>query len=210
MKTILSKFIIFAAGAAAGSAVTWKLLDEKYKRVAREEIDSMKEYYGKKFDPKKFEPKKFEYEHAGEPIGKVEDVEESEDGVLFTVKSDKPNLREYAAKLQSEGYTDYATAVAKLEGNRPYVISPEEYGEYSYEEIELTYYADGVLADDMNNVVDDVDDIVGLDFADYFGEYEDDSVHIRNDRLKCDYEILQDSRNYSDVIKYSPHPAEDE
>lgn len=200
MKTMLSKAIIFTVGAGIGVVASWKYFEEKYKRIAQEEIDSYKEYCNNKL----------EYEHKGEPIGKVENIEESEDGVLVTVKSNKPDLREYASILQGEGYTNYASGASKLEANRPYVISPEEYGEYSYDEIELTYYADGVLTDDMNNVVDDVDDIVGLDFEDHFGEYEDDSVHIRNDKRKCDYEILRDPRNYSDVIKYSPHPAEDE
>ena len=46
-----------------------------------------------------------------------------------------------------------------------------------------------------------MDEIVGEESLNHFGEYEDDSVFVRSDRLKCDYEILLDQRNYSDVVK---------
>ena len=32
----------------------------------------------------------------------------------------------------------------------------------------------------------------------HFGEYEDDTVYVVNDRLKCYYEICRDYGNYSD------------
>ena len=32
--------------------------------------------------------------------------------------------------------------------------------------------------------------------------YEDDSVFVRNDVMKCDYEILLDHRNYKDVASH--------
>ena len=84
----------------------------------------------------------------------------------------------------------------------PYVISPEEFGDIEeYDTISLTYYADQVLTDDCDEVIGNVDDIVGIDSLDHFGEYEDDSVFVRNDRLRTDYEILQDTRNYFDIVR---------
>ena len=84
--------------------------------------------------------------------------------------------------------------------DRPYVIPPDEFGEFEdYEAISLIYFADKVLTDEDYEIVDDVDDVVGLDSFNHIGEYEDDCVHVRNDRLKSDYEILYDPRNYSDI-----------
>lgn len=92
---------------------------------------------------------------------------------------------------------------------KPYVISPEEFGEFEdYERISLSYYADQILADEDDEKVEDVDNVVGLESLAHFGEFEDDSVFVRNDRLKCDYEILLDQRTYSDVIKQRPHQTE--
>ena len=53
-----------------------------------------------------------------------------------------------------------------------------------------------------------MDNVVGLESLTHFGEFEDDSVFVRNDRLKCDYEILLDQRTYSDVMKQRPHQME--
>ena len=89
-----------------------------------------------------------------------------------------------------------------MEDDRPYVISPDEFGELDdYDLISLTYYADEVLADDIDEIVEDVDDVVGLDSLTHFGEYEPDSVFVRNDRLKADYEILLDERTYPEAIQ---------
>ena len=91
---------------------------------------------------------------------------------------------------------------------KPYVIRPEEFGEIEdYELISLTHYSDGVLADDDDEEIEDeeVDEVVGADYADHFGEYEDDRVLVRNDRLKCDYEICLDQRKYSELHNITYH-----
>ena len=84
---------------------------------------------------------------------------------------------------------------------RPYVITPEEFDEIDeYNTISLTYFADEVLTDDQMNVVDNIDEIIGLDSLSHFGEYEDDSVFVRNDKLKTDYEILLDTKTYEEIM----------
>lgn len=109
------------------------------------------------------------------------------------------NSEDFNLKKESEPFSE-----------NPYVISPEEFGELeNYETVTLTYYADGVVADDCDYRVEDADDIIGIGSLEHFGEYEDDSVFVRNDRLKCDYEILRDPRLYSDIIKTMPHLMED-
>lgn len=187
---------IFVAGAALGSFVTWKLLRDKYEQIAQDEIDSVKEVFAKK-----------ESCDNEEPVL----AEESE-------HNEKPSIIEYAAKLQENGYTNYSDsenkAIVHKEENdsvqEPYVISPEEFGEFEeYDKVSLTYYADHVLADDNDDAIEDVDDVVGTESLSHFGEYEDDSVFVRNDRLKCDYEILLDQRKFSDVRTNNPHSMEE-
>lgn len=185
--------ITFVLGAAVGSVVTWQYVKNKYEQIAQEEINSVKEVFLKK-----------------DPDVTVE-VKEAD---VRKRKEEKPGVVEYAARLQKEGYTNYAGMNAVEEGEtetveKPYVISPEEFGEFEdYEKISLTYYADQALADENDELVDDVEDIIGFESLTHFGEYEDDSVFVRNDRLKCDYEILMDSRLYSDVVKTMPHRVE--
>ena len=65
-----------------------------------------------------------------------------------------------------------------------------------------------VLVDDGGDKIEDVDDVVGMESLTNFGEFEDDSVFVRNDRLRCDYEILMDERTYSEAQKERPHQRE--
>ena len=136
--------------------------------------------------------------------------------ILYEKDADKekPDLKEYARRLEKEGYTRYSDFGSDEEEKPvseagPYVIPPEQFGDNEeHEQISLTYYADGVLADENDEVIEDVEDAVGIDSLNHFGEYEDDSVFVRNDARKCDYEILLDQRTYSEVVEDMPHQME--
>lgn len=166
-------FISFAIGVAAGALGTWKYVEQKYAKIADDEIASVKAVLGKRV--------------------KVETVDET------PAESPKDIYKNIIA---DNGYTQYSERTDKkvMDKKRPYVIPPEQFGDNEdYEQISLTYYADKVLTDEDNEVIEDVDDVVGLESLNHFGEYEDDSVFIRNDKRKCDYEILLDQRLYTDV-----------
>lgn len=162
MNNSLTNLFIFAAGAAVGSLVTWKYLRTKYEQIAQEEIEAVKEVYSER------------YRHDDE-----EYLEEDE----------------YTDILSRNGYVEDEITEEKKEVkhmDKPYIISPDEFGEFEdYETVTLYHYADdGVLTDDCDEPVDDVEATVGEDYAEHFGEYEDDSVFVRNDAMKSDFEIL--------------------
>ena len=185
--------VMFLAGATVGSVATWLCLKRYYERIVQEEIDSVKAAF-------------VERKPAIINIAKNEKQEEKWQKV--DISNLKPDLVNYKAKLQEEGYTNYTEHSKKNteeKRDEPYVISPDDYGEDdNYTQISLVYYAgDGVLSDDEDEVVEDIEGTVGEDFAEHFGEYEDDSVFIRNDRLRCDYEILRDNRSFADVAEGS-------
>lgn len=204
MNSTLSKFATFIIGAAVGSVATWWFTKEYYNHIADQEIEDMREYYGVNYG--------------------VEKTSDEEDDEYIVREEDLPqepaaeDIRQLAKITQDLGYTDYAktpasatdTGKSEPEPGRFEVISPEEYDTMEgFDTEELTYYADGVMTDEDDEIVD-ADEIVGMDPAEHFGEYEDDSVHIRDHRLKTDYEILRDPRAYSDVWSVNnPHEAED-
>ena len=195
-KTI--NFMMFVLGVAVGSVVTWRYVEKKYEQIAQDEIDSVKEVFSKR---------------------EAEFTENTEARIKADNAKEKPSIIEYAARLREQGYTNYSDMVDEkpeevkkepMSLDKPYVITPEEFGDLDdYETISLTYYADQILTDDNDVIVDDIEDVVGFDSLNSFGEYEDDSVFVRNDKLKCDYEILLDQRKYSDVVKRRPHEVED-
>lgn len=168
--------LAFTLGAAAGSFVTWKIVKTKYEEIARQEVEEVRAVYEKKKKAEQEEKKtKKEYD---ELINKYAPVPEA----FTTEGKEGPN-----------------------EMDEPYVISPAEFGDQDgYETESLTYYADGVLTDEYDEPIEDIDEMVGVESLDHFGEYEDDSVFVRNDNRRTDYEILLDTRRYSDTKKTSP------
>lgn len=212
MNSTLKGVLIFVLGAAAGSLATWKLIEKKYKDIAQEEIDSVKDTFSKM--------KKNEYPDKLEDYPDFEEFDDSDDSYdsddeepkseQKIDRNNKPDIVEYAKILSETGYTNYAErqdkkekkGVEPVEDERPYVISPDEFGEKDgYENVTLTYYADGVLTDYFDNVISNIDEVVGLDSLDHFGEYEDDAVFVRNEKMETDYEILRDLRDFNESDK---------
>lgn len=171
--------LAFAVGAGAGSAIAWHLTKKKCEERCQQDIDSVKEYYAHR----------------------AENVDISKE--TTTPIEDTQTERRF--QDLTERYSAPAEKAPKKSKDGPYVISPDELGEFpDYGVISLTYYADGVLADENDEMIEDPDDIIGPDALNHFGEYEDDSVAVRNDQKQCDYEILQDLRRYSEILESKP------
>jgi len=171
-----SNILFFLAGAVLGGAAVWFCAREKYARLAEDEIRSVKASFRA---------------HAARQ-------EKTSDE-----KPKEPDFTELDRMLRKEGYTDYSAA-ASVPPSLPVVISPEEYEENDeFVKIELIYFANDVLTDEVNEVVDNADEIIG-DALEHFGEYEDDSVYVRNDSRHCCYAIRKDLRYYADALKDMP------
>lgn len=181
----------FAAGVAVGAIVAWRCAQKKYEKISQEEIESVKKAFGSWRNER--------HSKSGEETPRG----------LNKGLWDKPSLEEAVALMRERGYVEEEADNSEAEtGFQPYVITPEEFGAFDdYEQISLTWYADGILADDGDEVVDDVEDIVG-DALEHFGEYEDEAVFVRCDERKCDYEILLDQRSYADVVGDKPRQVE--
>lgn len=191
---LLYSGISFVAGAVVGGLVAWKITEkvteEKYSKLAQEEIDSVKE---------KFTVPKVEIEKK--PEGKNADN-------LAKKATNKPTLAEYARKIKE--YTNYSDADTKVVKKTKYVISPDEYGEdEKYDQVGLTFYADGILADDDDRILD-ADEVVGKESLNHIGDYEDDAVHVKNEETETYYEVLVDNRSYKDATGKDPSSDKDE
>ena len=199
MNITWNKVLWFAAGVAVGAVATNHFFKTKYERLYQEDVESVKRAFS---EPQQSEPTE------GDTAGDIDEI--------LTREPTPEEVEAYNEIITARGYST-ATIIPdnsigeEVEGvRRPYVISPMDFDtEDDYEVYTLTYYADGVLTDEQNNPIENVDDMVGRDSLNTFGEYEDDAVHVRNERLKCDFEILRDLSNYSDVFRNGPRPDED-
>lgn len=195
LKTILT----FGAGAVIGALASYYITKSKYESILEEEIQSVKDTY------KKRDAKENPEEQVKEENIKDEDTEE----VKTTVNKDRAI---YDTIIKESGYVNYTAyskhpsideeenAPVKDPNDRPYIINEEDYGEeLGYDTQTLTYFADGVLVDDVDDLVEHVDDVVGLDNLKIFEEFGASAIYVRNDYLMADYEILKDDFNFSDL-----------
>lgn len=186
--------LAFIAGAAGGTLVTWKVLRTKYDKLIQEEVESVKEYYkGKYSDEEYFDP--FD----------ANDANDGDDTKGYDEEYSDEDYEKYKEISDLYSKSNNKTVEKKM---IPYVIPPEEFDTIDdYDSICLTYFADGILADDAYRVIFDSDEKLGEDFASHFGEFEDDAVFIRNNALKCDYEIILDTRQYR-TLNFDSRPTE--
>lgn len=185
MNNNTKNFLSFTAGAVIGSVVTWQVLKRMYNQIIQEEVKSIKEAFSKRYDSNIVE------EEATETV-----IEMSEEEKRELIKQEK---EKYIEKVANSGYNKGAFEDEKY--NFPRVISPDEYGEYpGYKMVSLTYFEeDGVLADDYGKQFD-IEETIGTEAIESMGEYEDDAVHVRNNEMQTDYEVLLDVRAYSEVF----------
>ena len=192
----MKNLLFFVAGAAIGSFATWKLIEKKYKDLADEEIESVKET----FKNRKQRITKDEVKETVEKV--INKWKEPKETVEDIVTSEGYSI-ENEEEIDEDDESNYTVDVDPgVEVIVPYVITPEQFGEYNeYGTKTLTYYADNVLTDEIDNPItsDEMETMIGPDALDHFGEYEDDSVYIRDEMNEMDYEILKSEKTFSEI-----------
>ena len=184
--------LIFAAGLAVGAVAGAVIVKNKVLADAKAEIEEVREYYR---------------ESRG-VVEEVEEVEEKEE--VKEVEKKEYELKDIQVKDEPKtGLTNYSQ-ITKMYMSKdefqapmyddPFVIDPSEFGENpEYDTETLTYFADGVLVDDVDDVIEEPDIVVGLENLKIFEEFGATTVYVRNDIYKTDYEIIRDDWNYSDL-----------
>lgn len=172
-------------GGAGGGAAAWFLLKQKFEQQADEEIASVRESFRKEEERRKEAVKTAEEKKA--------DAEEA--------------MKRYSPSEESKP-TDKATPANK--GKRPYVITPMEFAKpnKNYSDRTLKYYTDGAVTDEdgLPMSLEEIDEKIGRESLTFFGVdgQEEDSVCVRNENDHTDYQILQMSGAYSEVLKNDP------
>ncbi len=190
MNDKLSSVIIFCGGVFIGGFLTWDFFKTKYEKIADEEIASVKET----FEHREPRPDK-NY--------KVEEALKGNDAYINIIDSNSyKNYSNTSIETEKKGGT------ADMELKHPYVITPEQYEDnVDYTKVSLTWYSDEVLEDDWGNVLEP-DDVIGRDALTTFGQYENDSVFVRDDDEQIDYEVLRDTRSYKEAYGHDPVEAD--
>ena len=188
MNKTATAFISFVLGAAAGSAATWYLLKDKYAAIANEEIQEVRDYYKGKYEPEAMQ--------SDSPQTKTEEIKASIDKLVMNKISEQHDYTAYSKPNDKKDESETNDG----DSEKPYIITPEEFDTIEdYELCELTFFKDQIIADNDLEIVEDLDDVIGFESLNHFGEYADDAIYVRNDKRQCDYEVLLDERTYAEA-----------
>lgn len=164
-------------GAICGVAVCCRFFEEKYKRIADEEIESVKSTFARRTA-------------ANTPA--EEQPLENNAGV-------KKNV-DYSGIVSEAHTSDVSDTIYNI---NPEQFGEFE----DYAKVSLVYFSDGVLTSDDNyEKITPVRSNVGSSrkLALYFDD-DTDCVYIRNDNVRTDYEIVRDERSYDEVCVSRPY-----
>lgn len=184
-----SVIMTFVAGVIIGAVPSWYFTKKKHEEINRRDIESVRESLG-------FMREKYASEEKGT---------QSEE----KIESRKESVKEYVDIIKNAGYKKDAKEEERPKFKEPYVITPDDfYEDDEYERLSFVLFRDDILVDDDYRVVHDINDVVGNDSLNHFGEYEDDVVYVRNDKYKTIYEICKDERSYEEFLETNPHKRE--
>lgn len=192
-------------GVGIGYKVAEKRLTDRFEDRLERETADMKVFYtavGKK-----------KYETPGDAVAELIPEEEADPReAQQRTAYDKIVQREYASsddageELPDEVPGEVLRNVFETKNpDKPYIVSQEAFmqNDDGFDQSTLTYYVlDEVLTDVRDDVIDDVTNTVGDGFPENFGYDSSDEnvVHVRNERLRMDFEITRSEGSFAQEI----------
>lgn len=175
-RNILNDVAFLVMGAFIGSAVTWRYMKKKHEAEMSDE------------------PFDWGEDEQNQPEDTTENTTEDSE------KEEAENIIKYNQYFQesSEKKEKESKSMDPIR-----VVSPDEFQESEYPSLSLWYYTDGVITNDDNKIVTNAIELIGSDFKNHFGEYEDDpdTVYVVNENDKVVYEIMREyGAYYGDVM----------
>lgn len=193
----------FILGAAAGAGITYLCVKSHYEEVANKEIEETREYY-----------RQLENELEEEYSEKIaSDLEEKvvKNGPIVDIfgkneakkpENDPDDQEKYDKIIEKLNYGQFykgENEEAPIEKrDKPYEISDEDWDENNgYSKVWLSFYEDDeVFTDDCDNVVDNGIDLIGENNLTEFGNYEENTLYVRNDKFGTDYMVTLEHTSY--------------
>ncbi len=201
----MNKIITFMLGVAAGSVGTYFAVRQTIQAKADEEIESVVTTFHDRFEKLSNILSKEQKEELGifSPSEEMKkDIDEKANKVKEGYKKQMEDLGYSVGVDLSEDQDQSAESTVVVDTGKvstaPYIITEEEFGESSNEEITLFLYQDNVLADEQDEIIDDPESILGNcldDFEDY-----DEVMYVRNENTETDYVIMKSEKLFKDLI----------
>ena len=198
-----------------------KKIQTKYEKIANAEIAEARKFYIKRYKKDEFsDPVTLLESHAGEISEEIINTNKyrsvqmhpSLEPVIDDGSPEAARLIKRGKKLArtleppiNQPVFDYDEEMKIRSEHTAYVISHDEFyqGEKDYPQITVSYFeGDDVLIDERDEPINDVESTIGVANLERFGHGSNDNnvVHIRNERLEVDFEVVRSHGKYVEEI----------
>jgi hypothetical protein len=197
---------VAAAGAAAGYQYAVRKLSEEFIEELELEVERTKKHYS--------QIKKTEYPTVQDaadallPISRGELKERVASLITQAEYGDpapeEPGMTQVAQNIFTDVENwDADAEEAQRDPSKPYILEHDEFYTSDRNSVTLTWFAgDGVLSDEKDEFVPDVDAVVGEANLERFGHGSRDPLilYVRNEGLDLDFEIVYSENKYTKQI----------
>ncbi len=227
---VLKNFGLMTLGAAVGSAITYVLVKNKYERISREEIESMRNA--------------FEMYHANDSLEECSDEETDISEEAPEIKPEHPEVdfnvyKQLAGQYDRVNYNGYSEPKKEdeksmdnnvnnhtiypidtaIDNFKPIpdpvysnisIVSGYNIDEFDEEIITLYFTADGFLVDEEGEIQEPYQKYVGEEFRNYLREGGSDEIFVHNSTYSVIYDVLRSAKTYDEFLGESPWVIRDE
>ena len=189
----------FIGGMAIGFVTGYLFGKRKYQKIGDEDVKTTIEEFTKREKALKDSIKNGSFEAV------VESAKSAVSDLKSALKERKPKSDDDPRELMNAYNTVYdqelGTCMSKIANIE--LIDEDDLGCYEdehgipYEVDRLYYCKDGILVDERNDIVKDIDGTIGEKCLKHFKDW--DSVYVRNHDIGLDYEVLKSLLTYEEM-----------
>lgn len=189
----MKKFLIFLAGAAAGSLITWYFTKEYYRKKTDEEVNDVVAHFRNAYTREVEEPRRAQQEAERQQRESWQEQKKAYYKMSQQYQPPDEPVPEVGYYPEPHPHEDY---------NPPYEVTEEQVLDMmrmndEWEQVELTYYeADDVVVEDREQMEN---------WSEYVGPVSSKCFNsqglyfVRNEKYKVDYEIHYEPGNFGDT-----------
>lgn len=189
----MKKFLIFLAGAAAGSLITWYFTKKYYRKKTDEEVNDVVAHFRNAYTREVEEPRRVQQEAERQQRESWQEQKKAYYKMSQQYQPPDEPVPEVGYYPEPHPHEDY---------NPPYEVTEEQVLDMmrmndEWEQVELTYYeADDVVVEDREQMEN---------WSEYVGPVSSKCFNsqglyfVRNEKYKVDYEIHYEPGNFGDT-----------
>lgn len=189
----MKKFLIFLAGAAAGSLITWYFTKEYYRKKTDAEVNDVVVHFRNAYTREVEEPRRIKQEAERQQRESWQEQKKAYYKMSQQYQPPDEPVPEVGYYPEPHPHEDY---------NPPYEVTEEQVLDMmrmndEWEQVELTYYeADDVVVEDREQMEN---------WLEYIGPVSSKCFNsqglyfVRNEKYKVDYEIHYEPGNFGDT-----------